>query len=57
MRDIVIEEFKSLMRQNIENIKLIVQTAEELKVTDEQFYIDYEIELSNLATKDHNIPS
>lgn len=57
MKEKAIEEFKALLKESLHNVSLIVKTAEQLDVTNEQFYIDYEIELSQLATKDHNIPS
>lgn len=49
-----IQEFKLLLQDNIQNISKIVDTAEELKVTDEQWYINYEMIVSELVTKDHN---
>lgn len=57
MKEKAIEEFKALLKENLHNVSLIVKTAEQLEVTNEQFYINYEIKLSQLATKDHNIPS
>lgn len=55
MREKAIEEFKKLLQENIRNVGKIVDTAEALMVTNEQWYIDYEIAVSQLVTKDHNV--
>ena len=57
MREQAIQEFQKLLQENLRNVDMIVRTAEKLGVTNEQFYIDYEIKLSELSTKDHNMPS
>ena len=57
MREQAIQEFQKLLQENLRNVDMIVRTAEKLRVTNEQFYINYEIKLSELSTKDHNMPS
>lgn len=57
MENTIIDEFKLLLKDNLKEVNGIITLAEELGVTNEQFYIDYEIELSHLATADHNKPS
>ena len=52
------EERKSYLRSKmtflLRHIKEIVSQAEELKMTNEQQYIDWENELNRLSVKDHN---
>ena len=54
----MIEERKSYIRNKmaflLRHIKDIVSQAEELKMTNEQYYIDWENELNKLSVKDHN---
>lgn len=38
----------------LQSLKLMVKEAEELKLTDEQFWIDFENELNLISIKDHN---
>lgn len=42
------------MDSNLQLTETIVEMAEEAKITNTQEYIDYEIALCNLSTKDHN---
>lgn len=39
----------------IQSLKLLVKEAEELGLTNEQFWIDFEDELNELSVKDHNL--
>ena len=52
------EERKSYLRNKmvvlLRHLKDIVSQAEELKMTNEQYYIDWENELNRLSVKDHN---
>ena len=54
-RDKVIQEFKILLRENMRNTNMIVRTAEELNVTNEQFYLDWEDFINAMSVKDHSI--
>lgn len=38
-------------------VKSVIMQAEALKMTDEQFFIDFEDELNELSIKDHNADS
>lgn len=46
--------FKKLVETSIINACLIVDLAEKLDFTNEQFYIDWEDKLNKLSIKDHN---
>lgn len=51
----VIQEFKLLIKDSVRNIGIIVKTAEELGLTNAQFYIDFEDFLNKISNLDHNI--
>ena len=53
-KQIAIEEFKLLLEENLRNVKMIVDVAEKLHLTNEQFYMDWEDEINRLSTLDHN---
>lgn len=38
----------------LNNLRAFIRECEKAKVTDEQWFIDFECELSQLATLDHN---
>ena len=52
-RDKVIEEFKSLLQDNIRNIDMIVKVAEDAGLPNEQYYIDWEDYLNRISVMDH----
>lgn len=54
IKELVIEELKALLKENIRNANMIVKTAEELEVTNEQFFLDWEDELNRISIKDHS---
>lgn len=54
VKDILISEFKALLEDNKRNINMIVKVAERAKLTNEQFYIEWEDYLNKISTKDHN---
>lgn len=39
----------------IQSLKLLVKEAEELGLTNEQFWINFEDEINELSVKDHNL--
>ena len=53
-REVLREEFKRLLQENIRNINEIVRVAENAHFTDEQFYIDWEDYLNQISVKDHS---
>ena len=53
-REVVREEFKRLLQENIRNINEIVRVAEKAHFTDEQFYIEWEDYLNYISVKDHS---
>ena len=53
MRDKVIQEFKELLQENIRNIDMIVQVAEDTGLTNEQYYIDWENYLNKISVMEH----
>lgn len=38
----------------LKSVEEYIKQVEDAELTDEQFFIDWEIDLSNLSTKDHN---
>ena len=52
-RDKVIEEFKILLQDNIRNIDMIVKVAEDTKLTNEQYYLDWEDYLNRISVMEH----
>lgn len=53
-KEVLREEFKKLLQENIRNINEIVRVAEKAHLTDEQFYIDWEDYLNQISVKDHS---
>ena len=53
-REVLREEFKRLLQENIRNINEIVRVAEKAHFTDEQFYIEWEDYLNYISVKDHS---
>ena len=53
IRDKVIEEFKILLQENIRNIDMIVKVAEDAKLTNEQYYLDWEDYLNKISVMEH----
>lgn len=53
-KEVLKEEFKKLLQENIRNINEIVRVAENANFTDEQFYIDWEDYLNQISVKDHS---
>lgn len=53
-KDKIIQSFKSLLEDNKRNINMIVKVAERAKLTNEQFYIEWEDFLNKISNKDHN---
>lgn len=54
IKDKIIQSFKSLLEDNKRNINMIVKVAERAKLTNEQFYIEWEDFLNKISNKDHN---
>ena len=52
-RDKVIEEFKILLQENIRNIDMIVKVAEDVGLTNEQYYLDWEDYLNKISVMEH----
>ena len=52
-RDKVIEEFKLLLQENIRNIDRIVKVAEDIGLTNEQYYLDWEDYLNKISVMEH----
>ena len=52
-RDKVIEEFKKLLQDNIRNIDMIVKVAEDVGLTNEQYYLDWEDYLNRISVMEH----
>ena len=52
-RDKVIEEFKKLLEENKRNIQMIVRVAEDAKLTNEQYYLDWEDYLNKISVMEH----
>ena len=52
-RDKIIEEFKKLLQDNIRNINMIVKVAEDVGLTNEQYYIDWENYLNKISVMEH----
>ena len=52
-RDKVIEEFKKLLQDNIRNIDMIVKVAEDVGLTNEQYYLDWEDYLNKISVMEH----
>ena len=52
-RDKVIEEFKKLLQDNIRNIDMIVKVAENVGLTNEQYYLDWEDYLNKISVMEH----
>lgn len=52
-RDMVIEEFKLMLEENKRNIQLIVKVAEDARLTNEQFYLDWEDYLNEVSVMEH----
>lgn len=52
-RDKVIEEFKKLLEENKRNIQMIVRVAEDAKLTNEQYYLDWEDYLNEVSVMEH----
>ena len=52
-RDKVIEEFKILLQENIRNIDMIVKVVEDAKLTNEQYYLDWEDYLNKISVMEH----
>lgn len=52
-RDKVIQEFKKLLQENIRNIDIIVKVAENARLTNEQFYLDWEDYLNKISVMEH----
>ena len=53
-RELVIQSLKALLEDNKRNINMIVKVAERAKLTNEQFYIEWEDFLNKISNKDHN---
>ena len=53
-REVLREEFKRLLQENIRTINKIVRVAEKAHFTDEQFYIEGEDYLNQISVKDHS---
>lgn len=53
MRDKVIQEFKELLQENIRNIDMIVKVAEDVGLTNEQYYLDWEDYLNRISVMEH----
>lgn len=53
-REVLKEEFKRLLQENIRNINEIVRVAEKAHFTDEQFYIEWEDYINQISVKDHS---
>ena len=49
----VINEFKELLEENKRNVQMIVAVAEELNLTNEQYYLDWEDFLNMISVKEH----
>lgn len=47
-------ELKKGLEELLIHTKEYVRIAEELKITNEQFFIDWEMNMSYLVTQDHN---
>lgn len=52
-KDKVIEEFKLMLEENKRNIQLIVKVAEDARLTNEQFYLDWEDYLNKISVMEH----
>lgn len=52
-RDKVIEEFKLMLEENKRNIQLIVKVAEDARLTNEQYYLDWEDYLNEISVMEH----
>ena len=52
-RDKVIQEFKELLQENIRNIDMIVKVAEDIGLTNEQYYLDWEDYLNKISVMEH----
>lgn len=52
-KQIAIEEFKLLLEENLRNVKMIVDVAEKLQLTNEQFYMDWEDEINKISVMEH----
>lgn len=52
-KQIAIEEFKLLLGENLKNVKMIVDVAEKLQLTNEQFYMDWEDEINKISVMEH----
>lgn len=44
----------TMCQASLEMVKLTVEEAEKYKMTDEQYYLDFEDELNALSVKDHS---
>lgn len=53
-KEVLVKELQELLKENIENCNLIVGVAENLQITNEQFFIDWEDALNKISTKDHS---
>ena len=53
-RELLVNEFKNLLEENKRNIQKIVEVAEKVHLTNEQYFIDWEDYLNKISTKDHN---
>lgn len=53
-RELIIKSFKSLLEDNKRNIRAIVKLAERAKLTNEQYYIEWEDYLNQVSIKDHS---
>ncbi len=53
-KEVLVKELQELLKENIKNCSLIVGIAENLQITNEQFFIDWEDALNKISTKDHS---
>ena len=52
-KELVIQEFKELLQENIRNIDMIVKVAEDAGLTNEQYYLDWEDYLNKISVMEH----
>lgn len=53
-REMLISNLKLGFEEQLKHVARYVEIAEELDVTNEQFFIDWEMKMSYLVTQDHN---
>lgn len=53
---LLIKLTKLMCNISLKILSIVVKEAERIKMTDEQFYIEFEFKVNELSVRDHNNP-